>query len=783
MRMRFCYATGLFIALLLQAGSAMAQEAKDSIITDDGKRYHLHVVRDNETLFSISKHYGVPVDSIRQYNLIEGDAIKLGRSLRIPAWLKQAEKKEQKSSPGSYRIHRVERKETLYSIAQQYGVTMKKLVALNPGVKKGLKTGQEIKIPREGQEKEDMTRHTVEQGETLFALSQQYNVKIARIRELNPEVDENGLKIGQVLTIPEASPAEEGSSYDDSRIHTVAPGETLYAISEQYHISIEKLKAANPVLRQQELEEGQKLKVPKPGNIEFFPGEDTPSEEGTHIVRKGETLYSLSKEYDIPIDSLLRMNPEARNGVKVGQELFVGPSSPKGSQEEITPVIPDTSREMPVTFHEVQQGEGLDAIAQQYHVPADVIEIFNPSFWFRGLHPGQILIIPRFSPTRSLDLKRSGKKQVYTVALFLPFKLNVNDSIMENTPPGEEQKLHPSTRIALEFYNGIRLALDSLQKVGLSVDLHVFESRRDSTYMNQLFASGELEKADLFIGPLYSSNLKIAANFAKRHGIHTVCPVPQSNRILLGNPNISKVDPSRVTMAQQLARRIARKHSIHNVVLMDSKSIRDQKINDVFRESFNKYVQLQDDQYRDSLRTATMEEFTIKDLMSKLAEDTLNILVVPSQDKVFASDLLTRLNNMKEERDIIIYGLEDWLGYESIDIAYKHQFRLHVATDHHIDHDAPETMNMIRRYRKVHATDPDRYAFLGYDIGLYYFTGLLQFGLDFPEHFDQVSAHPLHIGFDYYKTGVQSGYENQHIFILRYEDYDLKRQNTTSHVH
>jgi LysM repeat protein len=116
-----------------------------------GKVYYIHLVLKKQTLYSISRHYGVSVDELKVLNPQLAEGLKEGDRLKIPAVkghiFSDSQEPEQVQAGQTYYTHLVLKKQTLYSISRYYGVSMDDLQALNPQLADGLKEGDHLKIP------------------------------------------------------------------------------------------------------------------------------------------------------------------------------------------------------------------------------------------------------------------------------------------------------------------------------------------------------------------------------------------------------------------------------------------------------------------------------------------------------------------------------------------------------------------------------------------------------------------------------------------------------------
>lgn len=177
-------------------------------------------------------------------------------------------------------------------------------------------------IQREGKK---YVLHQVEPGETLFALSRKYNVSVQEIKDANTESLTN-LDIGQKVLIPLAKTA----NVSNNKTHTVSSSETLFSISRNYNVQVEDIKrwnnlTDNSISVGQELiiSEGTELKPAAPSNI------PESGNRKTHTVAESQTLYSISRMYGVTTDQIINWNNLSSSNLSIGQVLIVSASSEK----------------------------------------------------------------------------------------------------------------------------------------------------------------------------------------------------------------------------------------------------------------------------------------------------------------------------------------------------------------------------------------------------------------------------------------------------------------------
>lgn len=159
--------------------------------------------------------------------------------------------------------------------------------------------------------------HKIEQGETLFSISRLYGVTVDDLKSSNTEININKLDVGDSLKVPMFPELFRGKKTH----HTVKEGETLFRISRQYDVSVENIRLWNAT-GNQPLSVGQELII-----YLKDPAEDSLARVRkryiTHDVQKGETLYAISKSYEVSVDSLKLLNDMQDEAISLGQLLLI----------------------------------------------------------------------------------------------------------------------------------------------------------------------------------------------------------------------------------------------------------------------------------------------------------------------------------------------------------------------------------------------------------------------------------------------------------------------------
>ena len=221
--------------------------------------------------------------------------------------------------------HVVAKGETVFQIAKKYEVTPFDIYRLNPDAKNGVKENTTLLIPN-GSVNKSIT-HVVGEKETIFGIAKKYNVSVSDIETWNKATLQNGLKIGQQIFVSKPSTADLNSmsniaskpkAISAATTHLVEAKETKYGIASRYGLTVTELEQLNPQIVAG-LNIGQTLilkpgvQVKKPSNVTLIDYE----------VQPKETLYSLSKKFDIAQGELITLNPDLQDGLKIGMILKV----------------------------------------------------------------------------------------------------------------------------------------------------------------------------------------------------------------------------------------------------------------------------------------------------------------------------------------------------------------------------------------------------------------------------------------------------------------------------
>ena len=253
-----------------------------------------YIVKKGDSLWSISKKYGVTVEELKAANNLSSNLLNVGQVLKIPTI---------QETPENYTVYTVQKGDTLYKIANEYDLTVDNLIEYNNLSSTNLTIGQKLLIPNEIINESEYDTYIVKAGDSLYRIAINYNTTVDNLMDIN-NLSTNLLSIGQKLLVPKKM-NQSPNNFD----YVVKLGDTLYSIANKYNTTVDEIKQLNN-LTSNLLNVGQTLKIPS-------------SNEVTYVVKSGDNLYSIANRYNTTVDEIKRKNNLTSNLLSIGQILII----------------------------------------------------------------------------------------------------------------------------------------------------------------------------------------------------------------------------------------------------------------------------------------------------------------------------------------------------------------------------------------------------------------------------------------------------------------------------
>jgi LysM repeat protein/ABC-type branched-subunit amino acid transport system substrate-binding protein len=575
-------------------------------------------------------------------------------------------------------------------------------------------------------------------------------------------------------------------------VHIVEQGNTLYGIQTLYKTDMPTILQANPNLTDN-LTIGQRILIPVPIT--------NTSHYGTHIVTQGETLYGISKKYSCTVADLTTLNPGVENGLSIGQKINIPIKETLNNTETIqTDPVVNSTVSYDITYkdslvsHTVLEHETLYSISKRYMVTTDTLMKLN-NLSSTKVKKGDVLIIPvkkvdyeitekqivnTTSNTTQVVSSAIIREDVYTVALLLPLMLTQNEAELSKPLKVDQvRELLPGTKMNFEFYQGFLFAADSLKSAGLSVEIYVYDTKKDSATIAQIFQKEEFSKVDIVVGPMYQSEVNVALKYCAEKKIPLILPFKVDAAVMNQNPFVYKTVASNMTLFDGAVDYIVKNHAQHNVLIVKPNSVSDLAIFERCRERFNSQIAGSPNAMNDHIIEVTPGSTSGRDIETYIKKDTINIVLVPSENIKFVAGIMGRLNSVlnasyrSTKMKIVIFGIEDWNRYQDLDMMHRNKLYQHYATYRYVDYNQGRGLDFVRAYRKRFGTDPTVFSTQGFDVGMYFMGALHLYGKNFDPFLKNYEVDLIQNDFKFESVTDGSGRENKRVCIVQYSDYSL----------
>lgn len=581
-----------------------------------------------------------------------------------------------------------------------------------------LMAGSSIKLMAQASAESGYFLHTVTKGQSLYSISSMYNVTIDDIVRLNPGSDKQ-IREGAALKIPQAT----NNNSEKPVFHTIQAGETLYRLSVKYNITTQAICQANPGLSTENFRTGQVIIIPVKSETKQV--QDTPQaatkEETTvkmndwkdmHKVERKETIFSISREYGITEEELIAANPELKKGkLKKGTFLFI----PYGKNEKQ---------------------------AQLQETTTPVKELTNEE---------------AFSQNEEL------KKDIKTIkaAVLLPF--------MAGSSTNQDEQLR-----MVEYYEGFLMAVDSLKKQGVSIDLYTYDTKGKTATTNNILAKKEMKDMDIIFGPANTQDMDALATFADKNNIRLVVPFAPKVDEVFKNPHIYQVNTPQSYLYSEVYEHFTRKFGDCNVIFLNASNGDREK--DDFIKGLKGELRNDGISYRDFTVTGNFYELTT-------VMDTLkNNVFIPTSGKSTALvKILPQLTQIRRERphyNMNLFGYPEWQTYTNDYLASFYEIDTYFYSSFYTNNLFPAAVNFTHSYRRWYSKDManiyPKYGMLGYDTGYFFLKGLSKYGNKMEENLSSIQVTPIQTGFKFERVNNWGGFINRKVFFVHFsKDYEL----------
>jgi ABC-type branched-subunit amino acid transport system substrate-binding protein len=531
-------------------------------------------------------------------------------------------------------------------------------------------------------------------------------------------------------------------------------------------VTEDEIKKHNKFLYANNLKKGDKLQIPVFKKIIRLAPVEAVSK--TYEVQPREGKWRIAYKYGISVSELEALNPEMDEVLQPGQIINI----PNLEAEKIKMVDEQYS------YYTVLPKEGFYRLKIKTGMEQAELEQFNPGLAESGLKEGMIL---KVMYNEAIDAETSGAviddlaeivdlsqkefdRSVKSIAIMLPFNTNkVNsESVLDIK---KQIKSDRTLSIALDFYSGMLMALDELEKKGVNLNVKVYNTQSRESEVSAILRNNDFTNTDVVIGPLLPSIFNTAANSLAYKGIPVVSPVTKN--VNVGN-NVFQSRPSDEMLKTKIIDYIQKDSTSQIIVISDLKR---RPVSMMLQEKF----------INAKLVNSRLDKKTQKDQYNVLEQDLVsvlkpgnNIVFLETDHSGFVSNVASILNGLNnEERVITLVTTNQNKAFEDEEVSNYHLSNLHftypsiskiVSEDSNID--------FIKNYKKEYRISPNTYAVRGYDLTMDVVLRLVTAQSLFSSVIETPMTSYIENKFGYTKK-LFGGYYNNSVYIVRYNDLKI----------
>lgn len=505
----------------------------------------------------------------------------------------------------------------------------------------------------------------------------------------------------------------------------------------------------------------------------------------SHVVLERQTLFSISKAYNVSIDDIYRANPSLKETGLVKNSIILIPATadPEPAVEHKTETVKETVQEVmqekvaevvkEKTIHTVKWYENLNDIAAKYGITTEELMAAN-GLKGKKLKSRMKLVIPapgEFAATEETEPETieqeskeltateepaeaqpekpwwhgTGKDKV-TASVLLPFKANGLSSSWSN----------------MDFYSGVLVAARDLSQNGRNIDLRVHDIGEGKTDAWK----SDINGSDIVIGPVSLKDL--GSMLAMNTSVMAVSPLdPKAESLALSHRNMIQAPTPHKAQYDDLMAWIKEDKGMHDkVIVISEKGGRQTETVMQMKQSIDSSGL----SYNPFAYSILEGRDVLAPLKSLMTPEGANRVIVASESEAFVNDVVRNLNLLIHQKyNVILYGASKIRSFDTIEVENFHNTNLHVSLTYYIDYDDPRVKNFLLKYRALFNTEPSQFAFQGYDIASYFFEMCAKYGERWPEMLDKEEKNMLQSTFRCIKAS-EGGFINQGVRRIVYED-------------
>lgn len=556
--------------------------------------------------------------------------------------------------------------------------------------------------------------------------------------------------------------AQENQTYI---LHTIEKGQSLYSIASMYGVSQADIVRLNPGSGTQ-IYAGHTLRIPRSktnSNMETF-----------HTIKAGETLYGLSVKYNVAAKAICGANPGlGADNFRTGQVIRIPAAQESEAARDTTGAGGNAqapARPRCRDMHKVKRRETVYSISREYGITQAELIAANPELEGKDkIKRGTFLCIPY----PAAQVKQPAKKVPTDTELFKesrqePRRINTVKAaiILPFLPAGGNSQ--GETARMVEYYEGFLLAMDSLKRGNVSIDLYTYNVGGGTASVNGILAKKELQDMHVIFGPLQQSQIKPLADFARKHGIRLVIPFTSKDNTVFKNPAVYQINTQQSYLYSEVYNHFLRQFPSANVIFIEPSAKETDKAD--FIKGLRSELAA-----RSIAARSVSEDTPAESLVPMLKSDRPNIFIPTTGNHRILSKVLPQLTLMARENPeytVHLFGYPEWQTYTKDFLDAFFGLDTYFYTSFYTNNLLPTAKNFSSKYRKWYGKEMEdrypKYGMLGFDTGYFFLKGLSRYGTELEKNLQNMDLMPIQAGFKFQRVNNWGGFINKKVYFVHF---------------